>query len=229
MNSRVIFFDIDDTLLDDAATKRKYVPAFYNLYRDRINFLEDDFPKIWKDAIERNFNRYVLGELTYENQRRQRIREIFEDESMNDENADAILDSFDRCFRNGWTISEGTVEVLKKLKSLRLGVISNGAVEMQHDKLHRLGIYHYFENITVSEEVGVTKPDKKIFLKACEKMNCKPEDCLYVGDDFEKDVKGALNVGMKAVWFNRNGETRSGDFEEIRSMKELISAKTIYQ
>lgn len=94
-----------------------------------------------------------------------------------------------------------------------LGIITNGPVAHQMEKVETLGLSRWFapESIVVSGAVGVDKPDPRIFRIACERLGTRPEDCVYVGDSFASDVVGATSAGMPVVWFNhRHREAPAG-------------------
>ncbi|MEE8704614.1 MAG: HAD-IA family hydrolase [Olsenella sp.] len=94
-----------------------------------------------------------------------------------------------------------------------LGIITNGPVAHQMEKVETLGLSRWFapESIVVSGAVGVAKPDPRIFRIACERLGTRPEDCVYVGDSFASDVVGATSAGMPVVWFNhRHREAPAG-------------------
>ena len=80
-----------------------------------------------------------------------------------------------------------------------LGMISNGLVGQQRDKLARLGLLSRFDPLVISEEAGVTKPHARIFLEACRRAGKAPSDCLYVGDKRETDALAARDAGLRAV------------------------------
>lgn len=96
--------------------------------------------------------------------------------------------------------------VLKELRSrgFRLGVISNWDPSAR-PILERLGILEHFEATIISSEVGVSKPDRRIFEIALERTGAKPEECLYVGDNYYDDAVGASSVGMAYRIINRFG------------------------
>jgi epoxide hydrolase-like predicted phosphatase len=92
--------------------------------------------------------------------------------------------------------------LLPELKNkYKLAVVNNGnAVAKKYWKeKFDFAIFDIFIN---SAEEGIKKPDPKIFLLACEKLNVKPEECLFM-DDSLKNVKAAKNLGMKAIWWNK--------------------------
>ncbi len=89
-----------------------------------------------------------------------------------------------------------------KNKGYKLGVISNGITIKQWEKLVRLDIHYFFEEVITSEEVGSEKPEKKIFEEALNRMNCKAENSIMVGNKSEIDIIGAVNAGMSAILVN---------------------------
>lgn len=82
----------------------------------------------------------------------------------------------------------------------RLGIVSNGTSKTQRKKLERLAFIDKFEYTIVSGELGIHKPDKRIFLHVCEEMHVKPEECVFIGDNYACDIEGSNAVGMKSIW-----------------------------
>jgi len=108
----------------------------------------------------------------------------------------------------------------------QLAILSNGLSDVQYRKLKTLGIEHLFEYIVLSGELGIWKPDPRIFLKAAELLAREPEECIYIGDSYDTDIPGAKEAGMKACWFNPHGlrPSQAGtkpDFE-ISSLDEIL-------
>jgi putative hydrolase of the HAD superfamily len=74
--------------------------------------------------------------------------------------------------------------------------------------------------------VGFSKPDKRIFELALNKLNVQPEAALFVGDDIEKDIGGCQNVNIKGIWFNPHmikNDTEIKPYAEINSFDRLLS------
>jgi len=94
-----------------------------------------------------------------------------------------------------------TIPTLLKLKEmgLKLGVVTEGRMEKQWEKLIRLGIQHFFDTVVISEEVGCDKSSKRIFEVALRRLKCKPNEAIYVGDRLDKDIANANKVGLKTV------------------------------
>ena len=83
------------------------------------------------------------------------------------------------------------------------------------------GIDHYFSSVTTSEEVGVKKPNPKVFLTALQKANSKAADCIMIGDSLEADILGAKNIGMQTIFYNYRNESISQKIKAIDSLLEI--------
>ena len=97
------------------------------------------------------------------------------------------------------------VEVIKKVRSLGLktAIVTNtnpSRVASQKKKIEALGIGGLFDAVVISGEFGIRKPEREIFDHAAALLGVKNEECVFVGDDPESDIRGALNAGMEAVW-----------------------------
>ena len=108
-----------------------------------------------------------------------------------------------------------------------LALITNGASDTQRDKINALGIGHLFNSVVISGEVGVAKPDPRIFELALDRLAAKKEAAWHVGDSLASDVAGANAAGLTSVWLNRTGALRTEvdaepDFE-IRSLSDLFA------
>ena len=82
----------------------------------------------------------------------------------------------------------------------KLGVITNGPIEWQSRKLRTLGLEPYFDDIIISDAVGVMKPDPKIFNLALDRLGVKAGEAMYVGDHPKLDIAGARGAGLAAAW-----------------------------
>lgn len=102
-----------------------------------------------------------------------------------------------------------TLEVLSGLRNrgYLLGLLSNWDVTLK-EFCHELGLSEYVDMILASDEVGIRKPDPRIFTIACERLGLPPASCLYVGDSLAKDVTGGNQAQLKTVWLNRTGENK---------------------
>jgi putative hydrolase of the HAD superfamily len=99
-----------------------------------------------------------------------------------------------------------TESVLKNVAgAYRLGIITNGASDLQREKIEGSGLDGYFSSITISGNVGVGKPDLKIFQAALDGLEVQAENVIMVGNSLKRDIAGAQQAGIKAIWVNRSG------------------------
>ncbi len=104
-----------------------------------------------------------------------------------------------------------TLQVLSE-QGLRLAIISNAAYSPYLGwTLEALDIRPFFEEIFVSADLGVRKPNPAIFYLALQQLELKPEQAVYVGDDFEKDVLGAQAAGLRVLWFHQGQKPEPAD------------------
>ncbi len=108
--------------------------------------------------------------------------------------------------------------------SYTLGLITNGASCLQREKLSAAGLDGYFDAVIVSAEFGVGKPDPAIFKHALDQISVTAEQATMIGDSLARDIDGAIAVGLRGVWINRQGQDGSEgrtDVIEIAALTEL--------
>ena len=116
-----------------------------------------------------------------------------------------------------------TNELLNALNNrFKLHIITNGFEEVQHIKLRESGLTHFFDHIITSEMAGAKKPNPKIFEYALNKTNAVIENSVMIGDDINTDISGALNVNMKAIYYNPNQKKHNlSIWREVENLKEI--------
>jgi YjjG family noncanonical pyrimidine nucleotidase len=121
---------------------------------------------------------------------------------------------------------EGALELLEQLKSnYRLALVTNGLKEVQRPRLEAGALNPFFEAIIVSDEIGYAKPHRPFFDYTFQEIGSPDKDkVLIIGDNLHADVKGGLDYGIHACWYNPEAVDRTEDVEptyEIRSLGEL--------
>jgi REG-2-like HAD superfamily hydrolase len=119
-----------------------------------------------------------------------------------------------------WQIFPDVKETLREAhtRGLHVGIISNWD-ERLRPLLEELGLARYFDSMTISCEVGVEKPDAKVFQAALRAADIVANQAVHVGDSDKADVRGAEAVGMMAVLLNRS----EGENIGIRDLRDLWS------
>lgn len=117
-----------------------------------------------------------------------------------------------------------------KNKQVPIMICTDLTAHIQHRKIAALGIAKDIKYLVSSEEAGKEKPAKEVFDLCLEKLKQPPETIWFVGDLLERDVKGALRAGMKAVWFRpqedaetgaSRHQTEEGAYMEVRNFEQL--------
>jgi len=85
----------------------------------------------------------------------------------------------------------------------RLGLLTNGPSDIQRLKLAATGLADCFDAVVVSGEMGIGKPDPAVFGEVLGRLGAEPGAAVMVGDSWERDIEGAVEVGMSAVWIAR--------------------------
>ncbi len=99
---------------------------------------------------------------------------------------------------------------LKKHR-IKIGILTDLTVHIQHRKIIRLGLSGDIECLVTSEEVGIEKPSEPAFVRIVEKLDCKKEEVLMVGDSRKRDVDGAKKAGLHAIWFSKKDAFTMGN------------------
>jgi phosphoserine phosphatase len=143
----------------------------------------------------------------------------------------ALADAFIKNRRKRHVVIEGALPLLQTLgESYRLGLLTNGTPDLQWRKIEGAGIRSYFEEIVISGEFGVAKPDERIYNETLSRLGASADSAMMIGNSLRADIEGAQGVGMKTVWVNRSGKAREDsvfpDYEvrDLRQLGELLEA-----
>jgi len=126
---------------------------------------------------------------------------------------------------------EDVLEVLRVLDNtdLVLGIITAGITVKQIEKLIRIEVLEYISPnaIFVSDQIGISKPNVKLYQRACSDLNLKPGTTMYVGDNPANDIDPPNRIGMITVWNKRGGKhlnrtSRSKPKYEIHNFWDLL-------
>ncbi|WP_054024393.1 HAD family hydrolase [Bacillus sp. FJAT-28004] len=218
----MIFFDLDGTLLDFKGAEFLAVHEFHNQYSSLFNFTvnQNDFYQEWCNIGKKHYSRFLQGELSFEQQQIERIKELMGE--LQDSEAVGHFQYYLKSFENNWKPYEDVIPCLQKLKGYRLGIITNGDLNQQRQKLERMGISDHFEVLIASGDVGFSKPNTRIFKIASEIAGKHLHEITYIGDDFSSDIAPCEKLNMRGIWLNRRNERLERPVERtITTLNEL--------
>ena len=222
-----IFFDLDRTLWDFDAAAEVAFERIYDKYDLKSLGIPcaHDFHVVYHPLNEQLWVKYRANEITKDELNRTRFLKPLEHYGIHDVAlADHLSEDYVYWSPRIVRLIPGTMELLDYLKpKYHLHLITNGFQEVQHTKLSGSGMEPYFETLTVSEEVGVKKPNPEIFYYALQKANATAEESLMIGDEKAVDIDGARVAGIDQVFFNPSGENVDGERTfEVQSLKEIM-------
>ncbi len=222
----MIFFDIDQTLLDHQQAQDLSAVLFSQHFPSLDSQSPEEFSQHWQTVAEKHLATFLRGEITFIEQRRQRIREIFSvtESSLADDEIDRRFAIYLQYYEENWMLFDDVLPCLNSLSSNRLGIISNGNTPQQIKKLTQTGIIDQFDIIVVSEEAEASKPNPDIFRTACHRAAVAAKQCSYIGDNLQTDALAAQAVGMKGIWLNREGfSNQQIVIPQIKNLHELAA------
>ena len=208
---KAVFFDLDGTLCDsDTAWHIAVKETFQRLYEREPNVSQEAITEAWTTVIQRLFQQLDAGKCSMAEVRDSRFPCLFEELGLpQGPIAEELNDFLSSRYLTGLRLYED-VTVLEELQAYHVGIITNGAhdehTDSQLSKVRHLGLSERIQSLTISGEIGVRKPNLKIFKVACERANVLPAEAIFVGDSVQNDIVGANRAGITSVLINRKSE-----------------------
>lgn len=213
MIKRVIL-DIDNTLIP---WKEEYFKEINNVLDElNIKHTEKDYNEIRK-ALSEYENEYY----TFDRKLMMEYINKYTKKNYPEEFIYKVTERWANCVPD--KIEKETIETLEYLKfKYELVILTDWFGDQQSKRLEKLDILKYFQNIYSAEKTK-RKPFKEAFMQAI--GNNKSEECIMIGDNLERDIKGALNAGLNAIYYNPNHkdfDVESTDISKIAELKNIL-------
>jgi len=226
--ARAVLFDLDDTLFDHRRSARAALTGLHSSHGRGIDL----------DAFEREHTKFLdlmhlevlAGRVGLDDARRERFRRVFLafDIVLDEANVDAVASAYRAGYMSARRPLDGAADLLLAVRRhARIGIVTNNLLEEQQDKLAHCGLAALVDELIASEDVGVSKPDRGIFDIALRRMGLDAADAVMVGDSWANDVVGAVNAGIRAVWFNPDRNPAPGSPSGIAEIHALAPAGDI--
>ena len=225
---RAVLLDLDDTLFDHQHCAREALRGVRNLHGVLAGMDPDLLERSHAEILEELHLEVMVGRVDLAAARVERFRRLYRaagldaDTDLSARTAAAYRDAYVHARRP----IDGAVQFLEAIRArATVVVVSNNLLEEQREKLRGCGLGDYVDVLVVSEEVGVAKPDSRIFQVALERAQVRAEEAVMVGDSWANDVEGARAAGIRAVWFTRDGRPAPDpDVPVLRSL--AVSSET---
>lgn len=195
-----VCFDVDATLVDYEASTRAGLLELLGT---------DDAWVDWCALTDQHYEGYLAGRIGFEPMLQQRTKDFFarRGEFLCDGEVIRREERRRAAVRRSWRLFDDALPCLRALRNLglRLAAITNAAGEHQRAKLDALGLKSAFDVVLISGEIGVAKPHRAIFRRACHALGVHPGQAVHVGDRLDTDAVGARDAGLHGVWLDRSG------------------------
>jgi HAD superfamily hydrolase (TIGR01549 family) len=201
--AKAVLFDIDDTLFDRREAQSEVLQQIITVLPDLFSGLNSkQIDEAFSKSDEISTQEFTSG-ASIDDSRESRSRYFLQFLNLDQHRCQEIAKLYLEYYPKIIAPVEGAQSTIHNLaQKLQVGIISNGSPAVQYQKLNNLGIKQYLSCIILSEEIGIRKPDTRIFQEAASRIGQLPENCLYVGDSIDADITGAKNAGMISCWFN---------------------------
>lgn len=212
---RAVLFDIDHTLLTEMPLIQLFLPQVYERLSKKFGIKKEEARERFLSEIFGRWETYEWHDWNF-------FFRLF--------GLDMKYEELLKHYPHKLHVYPDTVPVLEWLKEegLRLAVVTSGP-KYQRLKLELAGLLDYFDVVVTRDDVGMVKPEPRIFLYALESLGVEPKEAIIVGDSLWQDIYGGKNVGMKTVWISRGGEEdfhfadfRIGTLHGLRKVLEVI-------
>jgi len=226
---RGVLFDIDDTLVD---LEFAMTSALRGVSEHLLPGLDEAgwerFGRIFTRETTHYYDRYLAGELTFNEQRLLRGRAAlghFGVELEEGEQAHHWVSSYASLQHSYIRAFDDVAPLLDALDAAGVpyGAVSNNVHDYQRVKLDAAGLRR-IGVLVGTDTIGVPKPDPAIYLEGVRRLGIGPGETLYVGDNRLLDAEGATAAGLLGIWLNRSGEPAPGFAgREVSSLLELLA------
>lgn len=231
---RFLLFDADYTLLD---FPKDMILAFRTMYAECFSSQREYSQELldcYDACNNRAWARFERGECTKHELYISRFVEYLQETGLSGD-PETVNDIYFTSLATTGTAYPGAVELVKDLSlTHELYMVTNGNVVSQLPRLEHSGLAPYFKEVFVSEAVGVGKPDKRYFdYVAAHIPGFSPDDAVIIGDSPSSDIQGAVNAGLKSIWYDPPGAWtgertappctwRAQSYDEIRRIVENV-------
>jgi putative hydrolase of the HAD superfamily len=214
VNVEWVFLDLDNTLWDFDGNAEEALKVLFEKHRIEFHtgYKVEQFVALYRDVNHAYWARYERGEVDKETLRTKRFSDTFDlmglPHALQPENVwQEYLDICPLMKK----MMPGAIDCLKLLsEKFKIGTI----------KLKESGIGFFVDYMQSSERVGIAKPSKDFFNLALNSVSCDVQNAVYIGDNFQTDVLGGLQSGIKTYWYRLSGD--------LQNTSELLEFGDLY-
>lgn len=222
MKYKVILFDADDTLFD---FQKAEVVAFENTVKAfGMDYEASYHYEMYHQINTQIWHEFEKGTITQETLKVERFRRFCEQAQIA-VNAKDFAKSYMEHLGQCSFLLEGAYGLVERLSQTHiLGIITNGLTMVQEERIKKSKIAKFFKTIVISESIGISKPDPKIFEHTLQQLDVfEKKSVLMIGDSLTSDIKGGINFGIDTCWYNPKGIVNHSDIIATYEIEKLES------
>lgn len=230
---KVVWVDLDDTIIDFRTNSRR---ALHRLWQEedavrRCFDTADEWIDIYEKHNHRLWELYGRGDITRTYLRMECFMRPLTEGGLDKGEAHALSERYDTLYLDFLAqerqLIPGSVGLLRYLRSrgVMTGCLSNGFKDVQFRKIHNCGLEQWLDLVVLSDDIGVNKPDVRLYEYAAGRSGCPdPESHLMIGDNAMTDILGAVRAGWSTIHFLRNATDRESDMADrcVRRLDDIL-------
>jgi len=226
MNYEVIIFDADETLFDFKKSEKYALKD--TMIEFGIDYDENYHLKVYKDINTLIWKDFEKGLIIQRNLNIERFKRLLSKLNIKFDEV-KFAKSYVKHLSYASFLYDDSIALIESLhKDYRLIIITNGLKDVQDNRIRKSVIGKYFEDVVISDEIEVSKPDPKIFQHALKNINHTDKTkVLMVGDSLTSDIQGGINFGIDTCWFNSNKIINKGAIKPTYEITNLMELKNI--
>ncbi|MEO0367161.1 MAG: HAD family hydrolase [Pseudomonadota bacterium] len=222
MPPKCIFFDLDETLVEN---KRTVPELFVDVYADQAEILGSENQErffttlrehaggLWESMFDSNDSPESLFADCFI----QSVAALGFDSGESTDLGNAMINRYQQLSAANVQLYDDAISTINQLREqgFQVGIITNGIEKIQQGKIDAVKLEDHVNHVTISAQARAHKPHAPVFELALSRANCGPSEAWQVGDHATNDVAGAIRMGMKGVFYDPNGNRRATAFDEL--------------
>jgi putative hydrolase of the HAD superfamily len=198
-----LLIDLDDTLVDDRTATARAFSAFLDAHADRVAAADPvALLARWHALAQQHWARFERGEVSFQGQRRDRVRGLLQ-APLSDAEADAAFEPYWQAYESSWQLFPDVPGFLARTRGHPKVIVTNGERPQQLRKLEATGLLAHMVAVVTPTDCGHWKPHPEMFAAALRALDVPAADCLMIGDSLVNDVAPAQALGMASFHVDR--------------------------
>lgn len=196
-----ILWDVDGTLLDFSYSQRYAITkCFYKIGKA----ITEEMIQRYSEINDSYWRQLELGEISKNTLQTGRFLTLFAEYGIEAVDVEAFSRDYQEALGSVYSYLDDSLTICKSLQGYyKQFIVTNGTASTQRNKLKCSGLSEVMEDLFISDEIGINKPDIGFFTACLEKIEEKEKSkIILVGDSLTSDIKGGVNAGILTCWYN---------------------------